>query len=116
MELTFIGLYANLGSILVVNGEQNETYISDIQHVRRRETIAMTPSDSFTALKLVLACCYHKKAMWKQIKSVLDSIRTITNTTTKPLVASSGLSIQYAIMMGLIHDAVENIKEKRSKL
>jgi hypothetical protein len=41
----FIGLYANLGSILVVNGE-NETYISDIQHVRRRETIAMTPSDS----------------------------------------------------------------------
>jgi hypothetical protein len=35
-------------------------------------------------------------------KSVLDSIRTITNTTTKPLVASSGLSIQYAIMMGLI--------------
>jgi hypothetical protein len=30
----FIGLYANLGSILVVN-EQNETYISDIQHVRR---------------------------------------------------------------------------------
>jgi hypothetical protein len=47
MELTFfIGLYANLGSILVVNGEQNETYISDIQHVRRRETIAMTPSDS----------------------------------------------------------------------
>jgi hypothetical protein len=40
--LTFIGLYANLGSILVVNGEQNETYISDIQHVRRRET-AMTP-------------------------------------------------------------------------
>jgi hypothetical protein len=36
---------------LVVNGEQNETYISDIQHVRRRETIAMTPSDSFTALK-----------------------------------------------------------------
>jgi hypothetical protein len=48
-------------------------------------------------------------------KSVLDSIR-ITNTTTKPLVASSGLSIQYAIMMGLIHDAVENIKEKRSKL
>jgi hypothetical protein len=54
--------------------------------------------------------------MWKQIKSVLDSIRTITNTTTKPLVASSGLSIQYAIMMGLIHDAVENIKEKRSKL
>jgi hypothetical protein len=33
------GLYANLGSILVVNGEQNETYISDIQHVRRRKQL-----------------------------------------------------------------------------
>jgi hypothetical protein len=49
-------------------------------------------------------------------KISLDSIRTITNTSTKPLVASSGLSIQYAIMMGLIHDAVEKHKGKRSKL
>jgi hypothetical protein len=49
-------------------------------------------------------------------KSVLDSIRTITNTTTKPLVASSGLSIQYAIMMGLIHDAVEKHKGKAIKI
>jgi hypothetical protein len=107
-----------LGSILVVNGEQNETYISDIQHVRRRETIAMTPSDSysFEISCNALACCYHKSNVEADKKSVLDSIRTITNTTTKPLVASSGLSIQYAIMMGLIHDAVENIKEKRSKL
>jgi hypothetical protein len=84
-----------LGSILVVNGEQNETYISDIQHVRRRETIAMTPSDSFALKSLVtLACCYHKSNVEADKKSVLDSIRTITNTT-KPLVASSGLSIQY---------------------
>jgi hypothetical protein len=116
MELTFIGLYANLGSILVVNGEQNETYISDIQHVRRRETIAMTPSDSFTALETCTRLLLPQKSNVEADKSVLDSIRTITNTTTKPLVASSGLSIQYAIMMGLIHDAVENIKEKRSKL
>jgi hypothetical protein len=107
-----------LGSILVVNGEQNETYISDIQHVRRRETIAMTPSDSFTALKslVTLACCYHKSNVEADKKSVLDSIRTITNTTTKPLVASSGLSIQYAIMMGLIHDAVEKHKGKAIKI
>jgi hypothetical protein len=59
-----------LGSILVVNGEQNETYISDIQHVRRRETIAMTPSDSFTALKSLVthSPVATTKAMWKQIK------------------------------------------------
>jgi bifunctional DNase/RNase len=59
-----------LGSILVVNGEQNETYISDI-HVRRRETIAMTPSDSFTALKSLVthSPVATTKAMWKQIKN-----------------------------------------------
>ena len=39
--------------------------------------------------------------------SFLNSIKQITNTNSKPLVASSGLSIQYAIMMGLIHDALE---------
>jgi hypothetical protein len=38
--------------VLVVNGEQNENYISDIQHVRRRETIAMTPSDSFYSFEI----------------------------------------------------------------
>jgi hypothetical protein len=115
----FIGLYANLGSILVVNGEQNETYISDIQHVRRRETIAMTPSDSFTALKSLVThspVATTKSNVEADKKSVLDSIRTITNTTTKPLVASSGLSIQYAIMMGLIHNAVEKHKGKAIKI
>jgi hypothetical protein len=39
---------------------------------------------------------------------VLDSLY-VTGTTIKPLVASSGLSIQYAIMMGLVH--AENHKE-----
>ena len=48
--------------------------------------------------------------------SVLDSIKEITGTNTKPLVASSGLSIQYAIMMGLIHDAQENHKGKAIKI
>jgi hypothetical protein len=49
--------------VLVVNGEQNENYISDIQHVRRRETIAMTPSDSFYSFEIscnALACCLTK--------------------------------------------------------
>jgi cystathionine beta-lyase/cystathionine gamma-synthase len=115
----FINLYADLGSILIINGEQNETYISDIQHVRRRETIAMTPSDSFTALKSLVThspIATTKSNIEADKKSVLDSIRTITNTTTEPLVASSGLSIQYAIMMGLIHDAVENHKGKAIKI
>jgi hypothetical protein len=41
-------------------------------------------------------------------KAVLAEIKKITNTNIEPLVASSGLSIQYAIMMGLIHDAAVN--------
>ena len=44
----FVNTYHDLGSILLVNGEQNESYISSIQHVRRRETIAMTPANCFT--------------------------------------------------------------------
>ena len=46
---------------------------------------------------------------------VLDSIVKITGANTKPLVGSSGLSIQYAIMMGLIDDAQENHKGKAIK-
>src|SRR5690606_2660971 len=45
-----------------------------------------------------------------------ESINKITNTTTKPLVASSGLSIQYAILMGLVHDALDNHKGKAIKI
>ena len=46
----YINLYENLGSILIVNGKHNQSYISDIQHVRRRETIAMTPANALNAL------------------------------------------------------------------
>ncbi|QCX38041.1 cystathionine beta-synthase [Aureibaculum algae] len=114
----FIGLYGQLGSVLVLNGKQNENYVSDIQHVRRRETIAMTPANALAALKSLIAksSIETKKNISEPNKtSVLDSIVKITNTTTKPLVASSGLSIQYAIMMGLIHDALENHKGKAIK-
>ena len=100
----FINLNADLGSILFFNGKENEQYISDIQHLRRRETIAMTPSNSLLALQSL-----------NNKKIVLDSIKKITGTTINPLVASSGLSIQYAIMMGLIHDAQENYPEKAIK-
>jgi cystathionine beta-lyase/cystathionine gamma-synthase len=115
----FISLIPSLGSILVVNGEANESYISEIQHVRRRETIAMTPADCLTALQsLVGNSSVDPKKIYLDEgdkKSVLDSIKAITSTDSKPLVASSGLSIQYAIMMGLIHDAQENHKDKAIK-
>lgn len=112
---------ANLGSILLVNDDprlsdkQNESYISEIQHARRRETIAMTPSNCLTALNRLInqPSFYDQKSNVESNKTmVLDSIKIITGTTTKPLVASSGLSIQYAILMGLIHNALKNHKGK----
>ena len=41
----YVTAYSNLGSILMVQHEKNHNYISEIQHVRRRETIAMTPAN-----------------------------------------------------------------------
>jgi cystathionine beta-lyase/cystathionine gamma-synthase len=114
-----VNIHGTLGSILAINGAQNETYISDIQHVRRRETIAMTPADSLTALKILLGTYSvnaHDNTIETDKISVLNSVKEITGTTIKPLVGSSGLSIQYAIMMGLIHDALEEHKGKAIKI
>jgi len=113
-----ITLQPNLGSILVANGVQNEAYISEIQHVRRRETIAMTPSNCLVALKRMLkqdALIIEKTSSETHKARVLELIKEITGTHANPLVGSSGLSIQYAIMMGLIHDAQENHKGKAIK-
>jgi cystathionine beta-lyase/cystathionine gamma-synthase len=112
-----IALHGALGSVLVINGEKNERYISDIQHVRRRETVAMTPADSLSALRSLVGepAKDLKSNLLANKKSVQDSIKEITGTEITPLVASSGLSIQYAIMMGMIHDAQENHKGKAIK-
>ena len=107
----YLNVHEGLGSILLVNGEKNEGYISEIQHVRRRETIAMTPANSHTALKnlsedATIETIQHTLETTK--KSVLTSIRNITGTTLEPIVGSSGLSVQYAIMMGLVDAAKES--------
>ena len=107
----YMNIHTGLGSILLVNGEKNEGYISEIQHVRRRETIAMTPANSHIALKNLsedarIETIQHTLETSK--KSVLTSIRNITGTTLDPIVGSSGLSVQYAIMMGLVDAAKES--------
>ncbi len=103
----YLNLNAELGSILVVNGEQNEDYISEIQHVRRRETIAMTPADCLVALKKFVGQSTSSAESDPKVSkaSVLASIQKVTGANTPAVVASSGLSMQYAIMMGLVHDA-----------
>ena len=115
----YVNVHSHLGSILLINGEQNETYISEIQHVRRRETIAMTPANSLAILESLVEKSnsgINRNDVVSYKTLVLESINEITATSTNPLVASSGLSIQYAIMMGLIHDALENHKGKDIKI
>jgi cystathionine beta-lyase/cystathionine gamma-synthase len=114
----YVGFHSHLGSILLVNGDQNESYVSEIQHVRRRETIAMTPANSLDALKLLIdrnSVHTIKSDVEGNKTSVRNSIKSITGTTAKPLIASSGLSMQYAIMMGLIDHAQENHSGKAIK-
>jgi cystathionine beta-lyase/cystathionine gamma-synthase len=113
----FITIHGQLGSILLVNGQQNQRYISDIQHVRRRETIAMTPSNCLEALASLVGQSTNAQNPDDTNKTkVLASIAAITGSNTQALVASSGLSIQYAILMGLIHHAQENHPGKAIKI
>lgn len=105
-----INLNSNLGSTILISGAHNNNYVSEIQHVRRRETIAMTPSNTLNALKYLINEPMESKYFdtKQNTTAVLKSIAEITGINTKASVASSGLSMQYAIVMGLIHDAQEN--------
>lgn len=114
----YVGMHAPFGSIILVNGDLVENYISEIQHVRRRETVAMTPANCYAVLKSLTEKTPLKADeanLKKNKENVLDAINKISGTVTKPLVASSGLSIQYAIMLGLVHHALENHKGKNIK-
>ena len=115
----FITTHPDTGSVLSVHGAQNERYIADIQHVRRRETIAMTPANCLATLRLTTTTSsmeLDRIAFETHKAQVLGCIKDITGTATKALIGSSGLSIQYAIMMGLIHDASEQHPGKNIKI
>jgi cystathionine beta-lyase/cystathionine gamma-synthase len=115
----YVNLHTDFGSVLLVNGEQNNNYIPDIQHVRRRETVAMTPDNCLGALKSLIkqpASDTHQTNVTENKAIVLDSIKEVSGANTTPLVASSGLSVQYAILMGLVHNAIENHNGKAIKI
>lgn len=113
-----IKLYPNLGSVIYVNGN-NESYISEIQHVRRRESIAMTPHDCLTVLYNLIDLEQPSQESLDRTaieKNVVSTIQSITQTKTKAVIASSGLSMQYAIMMGLIDNAQKQYPDKAIKI
>ncbi|HKJ48227.1 MAG TPA: hypothetical protein VJ973_04015, partial [Christiangramia sp.] len=113
-----ISLKSEFGSVLLVNGEKNEEYISEIQHVRRRESIAMTPADCFKSLQNLVGKSFSDdKDDYKTNKAkVIESVQEITATSSKVLLGSCGLSVQYGIMMGLIEEALEKHKGKSIKI
>lgn len=112
-----VALFSDLGSIIYIN-ESNSNYISEIQHVRRRESIAMTPINCFALLHKMIDKAFDGKPTKtsENHEKVTSLVQNITATNSKVLVGSCGLSMQYAIMMGLIDDAVENHKEKEIKI
>ena len=114
-----VSLHDKLGSILLINGEKNADYVAPIQHVRRRESIAMTPADSLKMLQLLTGKSVTDSAesdINKNKTKVVSTIQEVTATHSKVLLGSSGLSVQYAIMMGLIDDALEKHPGKAIKI
>ncbi|MAQ76505.1 MAG: cystathionine beta-synthase, partial [Aquimarina sp.] len=115
----YIQLVDGLGSILLINGAQNANYISEIQHVRRRETIAMTPANCLITLQKLIKQPVHttseSSSREEHKNQVIQLVQQITDTDCNVQIGSSGLSTQYAIMMGLVHDALVNHKGKAIK-
>ncbi|OAV43503.1 cystathionine beta-synthase [Lewinella sp. 4G2] len=100
--------YGDSGSILYI-GPDHGANISNIQHVRRRETIAMTPANCLRELEKMVGLPVVEPVAQLNLeanrRAVRADIAAVTGTKTQPIVGSSGLSVQYAIMMGLVDDA-----------
>ncbi len=104
-----LNLYDRFGSIIEANDPE---YIKEIQHVRRRESIAMTPQDSLKAIHLLLGS-EAEEEMTSDPTALNKTIKEITVSATDAALGSCGLSVQYATMMGLIHHAKVNYPEKK---
>lgn len=115
----FVNIHSELGSVILAAGTGNADYVSEIQHVRRRESIAMTPSNCLAVLETIAGAdgAAGGESNYNENKSrVEDTIRSITHTGVTPVIGSSGLSVQYAIMMGLIDHAQQKHPGKAIKI
>jgi len=104
-----VNIHPNFGSAMVIHNSNINNIISDVQHVRRRETIAMTPINCYNSLIEIVNDEKVNKALDpSQYKQVVDKcIQENTGSHLTPLIASSGLSIQYAILMAFIENAIK---------
>ena len=112
-----VNIIEGLGSIILVGSHVDKSYISEIQHVRRRESIAMTPANCLIALNAIISEGHSEPITSQKNKTlVLESIKKITKADTQAVLGSSGLSIQYAILMGLMDDAIQKFPGKKIKI
>jgi cystathionine beta-lyase/cystathionine gamma-synthase len=114
-EIDFVVAIQEHGSITLVNDDTSKSYISEIQHVRRRESIAMTPDDCLKALQKLVDPTKKVENNKTDTSALINTIKSITNTNCTASIGSCGLSVQYAIMMGLIHDSMDKHKGKAIK-
>ncbi|MDD0851662.1 cystathionine beta-synthase [Halobacteriovorax sp. GB3] len=110
-----LGIDDALGSVVIVNSPESESYVKEIQHVRRRESIAMTPDCCLELLKRVSGETTSELTQTSKRTELAKMIRDITKSKCDALVGSSGLSVQYAIMMGLVDYAQQVHKNKEIK-
>ena len=103
-----VTLYPGLGSVIQVKNNDADS-VREIQHVRRRESIAMTPQNSLKLLKEFAGEVISKDVRIDS-SELIKTIQRITKTKGPAALGSCGLSVQYAIMMGLIHHAKEHFK------
>lgn len=117
LPVDFIVQVNDLGSIVLVNNEAYTAYIGEIQHVRRRETIAMTPKNTHEMLRRIVGLEEGVQHVFElECGRVCDEIKSITGSPTSALLASCGLSMQYAITMGLVDYAQSNYPDKKVHL
>ncbi len=115
----FIVQVNSVGSIVVVKNRDFSSYIGEIQHVRRRETIALTPKNSVLILNALVdseKIVQQESAPVEQLEKVQNEIKIVTGSPTSALLASSGLSMQYAITMGLVDYAQSHYPSKKVHL
>lgn len=105
-----INLSSDFGSVLMLhprNVAQTPSWISEVQHVRRRECIAVTPPYAKRMLQELIGIQPPpiESITADDWKRIAHAVAENTGSDVQPLVASSGLSTQYAIMMGLLDHA-----------
>ena len=117
-----INLHDSFGCIMLINNTVINKIVSDVQHVRRRETIAMTPINCLKALNLIISNKIvptlesQEQDKQESEKIVVNCIQDNTGSQLMSLIASSGLSIQYAMMMGLVENALKQHPGKTIKI